>query len=93
MKEDRPNSGAGSKTDWRGLFLLSQLGVSILIPPLVFFWGAYWLTQHKGVGYWIYLPALILGIGTAFSSAKRLVTPLLRPRTAQRDETDRTDRR
>ncbi len=93
MKEDRPNSGAGSKTDWRGLFLLTQLGISVMVPPVLCLLGANWLVRRFGVGLWIYIPALILGIGSAYTSAKRLVTPLLRPRGGPGGGSDKADRR
>jgi|GEM_PF-1255580 len=93
MKKDRPTSGSGTKIDWRGLFLLTQLGISVMVPPVMCLLCASWLTRRFDLGAWIYFPAIVLGIGAAYTSAKRLVTPLLHPRTAQREDADKTDRR
>lgn len=42
---------------------LTQLGLSVLLPPVLCLWLAWWLVDAKGAPYWIYLPALVLGLG------------------------------
>jgi hypothetical protein len=32
-------------------------------PPVLALLFAWWLTTHTGVGAWVYIPAVILGIG------------------------------
>ncbi len=66
--------GAAKRLDrnhWRrivkDLSWLTQFGVSLCVPPVLFLLGAWWLTQH-GFGAWVYIPALVLGLGTSASS-------------------------
>lgn len=67
------------KTDWRGLILLSQLGISIMVPPVISLMAAKWLCERFSLGSWVYFAAVVLGIGSAYTSAVDLVRPLLRP--------------
>lgn len=52
----------------RDLSWLSQFGFSVALSPVLFLLGAHWLVQNIGFGAWVYLPALILGLGTSASS-------------------------
>ncbi len=47
---------------------LTQLGFSIAAPILLCLLGAWWLREKLGVGAWVFLPAIILGVGGAASS-------------------------
>ncbi len=44
---------------------LTQLGVSITVPPLLCAFGAYWLIAHVGLPAWLMIPALVLGLGAS----------------------------
>ena len=66
------------KTDWRGLYLLTQLGISVMVPPVLSLMAANWLVERFSLGYWVYLVAIFLGIGSAFTSAVDLLRPLWR---------------
>jgi len=85
MKKD-PKGSSPRKTDWRGLFLLTQLGFSVLVPPVLCLWAANWLQRRFSLGAWVWAPALILGLGAAFSSARSLIQPLLKPRPSDEDD-------
>lgn len=49
----------------RELTWLTQLGLSLVIPPFGCALGAWWLTAHAGAPAWIMAPALVLGLGAA----------------------------
>ena len=66
------------KVDWRGLYLLTQLGISIMVPPVISLMAAKWLAGRLELGYWVYPVAVVLGIGAAFTSAVDLIKPLIR---------------
>jgi hypothetical protein len=94
MDQPRPPY-KGSRTDWRGLFLLTQLGFSIMTPPLLFLFLAHWASERFSLGAWIYLVAILVGLTTAFSSARELVRPLCKPSRKQNDDStdSKPDRR
>lgn len=50
------------------LVWVSQLGLSLIMPLLLCMGLCYWLTTQHGVGYWVYLPAFVLGIGAGGAS-------------------------
>ena len=47
------------------LALLTQLGLSIVIPPLLCLFAADWLRNRLDLGLWIMVAALVLGLGGA----------------------------
>lgn len=47
---------------------LTQLGVSVVAPPLLCAGAAWWLYARFGLPAWIMLPALILGFGGSAAS-------------------------
>lgn len=49
----------------QGASYLTQLGLSIAVPIILPLLGAGWLVRRFGLGSWIYLLALVLGLGTA----------------------------
>lgn len=53
----------------KNLVWLSQLGLSILAPPLLCVWGCSWLQTRFGIGSWLMVVGLILGLGASVSSA------------------------
>ena len=52
----------------RELAWLTQLGFSLVTPPLLCAGGAWWLIQARGWPAWVMLPALALGFGGAAAS-------------------------
>lgn len=50
------------------LIWVTQLGLSLMMPLLLFMGLCYWLTTAQGVGSWVYIPGLVLGIGAGCSS-------------------------
>lgn len=55
----------------KGLVWFTQLGVSLVVPVLLFVGGAAWLQLRLGAPGWIMAPAFLLGLGTAGATARR----------------------
>lgn len=53
----------------KNLSMLSQLGLSFITPLLLCLGGSWWLTEHMGVGQWIYFCGFFFGLGGSFSVA------------------------
>ncbi len=68
--------------------LLTQLGLSIVIPPILAVLLASWLQKRFGLGDWVILAAILLGVLSGISSVLSLVWRESR-REAARDEKDR----
>ena len=52
----------------QNLTWLTQLGLSLAVPPILCLVAADWLAKRFGLGEWIFLVAIILGIGGAAST-------------------------
>ena len=52
----------------QSLSYLTQLGFSLVTPPVLFFMLAYYLQNRFDWGGWVWIAAIILGFGGAFSS-------------------------
>ena len=61
---------------WNQIFaqltLLAQLGLSLAMPLLMCLAGCYLLCTRLGIGLWIYLPGMILGLGASFMTAYKV---------------------
>lgn len=53
----------------RGIALVGQLGFSLITPPVVLLCLAHWLQTKYGLGVWVTILALILGLLTSASTA------------------------
>ena len=65
----------------RGIALVGQLGFSLITPPVVLLWLAHLLQSKYGLGVWITIVALILGLLTSASTALQFYRKL----TAKKD--------
>ena len=54
-----------------GLVWFTQLGISLVVPLLLFVGGGAWLVNALGAPMWIMLPAFVLGLGTSGATARR----------------------
>ena len=45
----------------RGVALLTQLGLSVVAPPLLMIWLAQWLQKRFSLGPWVTIAALVVG--------------------------------
>ena len=61
---------------WNQIFaqltLLAQLGLSLAMPLLMCLGACYLLCTRLGVGLWVYLPGMILGLGASFMTAYKV---------------------
>lgn len=65
-------SNKGLNEIFKKLPLVGQLGISLVMPLLLCFLLAYWLTRRFELGGWIYIPALVLGLGASFMTAYKV---------------------
>ncbi len=59
------------------LVWLTQLGLSMLMPPLLCLAGCWWLTNRWGAPGWVYLPGLALGLGAGAVSFQQFSRMML----------------
>lgn len=52
----------------RYLSWLTQVGFSMAAPLILLLLGAHWLVNSRGWGVWVYVAAVVLGIGAGASS-------------------------
>lgn len=57
--------------DLHMLVWLTQVGISVAAPPVVFLLGAVWLRDRFGLGVWCILTALALGIICAVAGLRQ----------------------
>ena len=69
----------------RGIALVGQLGFSLITPPVVLLWLAHWLQTKYGLGVWLTILALILGLLTSASTALQLCRKLTAKRGKDND--------
>ena len=68
----------------RGIALVGQLGFSLITPPVVLLWLAHLLQSKYGLGVWITIVALLLGLLTSASTALQFYRKL----TAKKNKND-----
>ena len=66
--KDRMDKHQILKECMENLALLTQLGVSIAVPPILCLLAANWLRGRLGLGLWIMIVALVLGLGGSASN-------------------------
>lgn len=54
---------------WQGMIYASQLGLSLVAPPVGLSLLALWAQQHFGAGLWAPVVALVLGGGMSIATA------------------------
>ena len=65
------------RTIFRQLSMLSQLGLSLVVPTLLCVFVCYWLTIKLGLGGWIYIPGFILGLGSSAMTAYKFYVSVM----------------
>lgn len=60
------------------LVWVTQLGLSLLLPLVCCMALAFWMTVHWGVGGWIFVPAVLLGLATGAATFRRFAQMWLR---------------
>lgn len=56
----------------RNLTLLTQLGLSLIMPILLCILFCWFLTSQFGIGGWIYIIGIIFGLGGSFMTGYKL---------------------
>ncbi len=58
---------------WNDIFkqlsMLSQFGLTLIIPILMCTGFCWWLTTRFGIGGWVFIPGFIFGLGASFMTA------------------------
>ena len=73
----------------QGITFVGQLGFMIVTPPLVLVYLAYQMQLHFGLGPWIMVLAILIGILSAISSTFSTFYKMLnkkRPASEEKDE-------
>ena len=69
---DAAQNAGGKKSPFfaimQSLSYLTQLGFSLVTPPLIFFFAAYYLQNRFDWGGWVWVAAVIFGFGGAAAS-------------------------
>lgn len=70
--------------------LISQFGLSLIVPLFMCLGGAWLLTEKAGVGLWIYIPAFFFGLGSSFMTAYKFY--LLQNKNTEKEKKDEKKR-
>lgn len=71
---------------WRYLSLISQLAISMITPVLLMIFVCMWLKNKFGLGNWIVMAGMFLGIGSGLSSVWTYLKRFLREGEKQQQE-------
>ena len=71
---------------WRYLTLQSQLAISLLTPCFLMIFICIWLKNRYGLGDWVVLVGLFLGLGSGISSVWVYLKRAIRDAEQQRQE-------
>ena len=67
----------------KGLALLTQLAISIIVPMLLFVFGARYLAKKFAIGEWIIPGAIILGLAVGMMSAWNMIQAMIKQQEKQ----------
>ena len=70
----------------RNLPLVTQFGLSLVLPPILCFFGARWLMDRFGLGSWVLLIAVLLALASIVSAFTQFFCYMLRQ--AEEEERD-----
>lgn len=76
------------ETKWsvlRYLVYFTQFGVTMIVPPVLCAWGAFWLKERFSLGNWMVILGILLGIAIAAVGVRDLMRMTER-KAAQRQE-------
>lgn len=69
---------------FKQLSLISQFGLSLIVPLLMCLGGAWLLNVKAGWGLWIYIPGFFFGLGSSFMTAYKFY--LLQNRNTEKEK-------
>lgn len=62
----------------KNITMVTQFGLSLLMPLLMCLGLCWWLVTKVGLGAWVYIPGFIFGLGSSFMVAYRLYLSVLK---------------
>lgn len=68
------------------LIWLTQLGLSVAAPPVIFIWGAVWLRNTQGWGDWVVWAGVALGVYSAIQGLRGCIKAMARMAKEDRGE-------
>ena len=80
--------GKDSAKVWRYVSLISQVSISMLTPVFMMILFCTWLKDKYGLGNWVIIAGLLLGVGSGFSSIWTYVKRFLREGEKQQQDYD-----
>lgn len=63
---------------YQNILMLSQLGLSFIMPLLLCLVLCWLLTDKAGVGGWVYIPGFFFGLGGSFTTAYKFCLVVLK---------------
>ncbi len=71
---------------YRNILYLTQMGLSMALPPIIALWGARWLQERFELGNWIMIAGIILGVGAMISNLLEYIRMFARRAKAETPE-------
>lgn len=68
------------------LVWLTQLGISVALPPVLLIWLAVWLHKDCGWGQWVLWVGIILGFVLAIDGLRTCLQSMLRMSKGKKEE-------
>ena len=72
--------------------LLTQLGLSLTVPPVLCLLVCSHLADRYGLGSWVYVPGFILGFGSSYVTAWKLYRAQMKKEKKKEKERDSFNR-
>lgn len=63
---------SNTKMVFKHLSLIGQLGISMIAPILICALICYYVNRKYNIGWWIYIPGLLFGLGASFMTAYKV---------------------
>ncbi len=65
---------------------VTQLGFSVAFPPVAIIWGAVWLRDRFGLGNWVVVAGVVLGLLCAIDGLRSSMKAMLRMTKRKKEE-------
>lgn len=94
LQNDKDNTEIGSRTKKlseiaRNITMIGQLGLSLVVPVLLCMFLCHYLVRRFAVGAWVYIPGLILGIGSSCMTAWKTYQSAVKDSRESEKDSDR----
>ncbi len=71
---------------WTGVCMVGQLGLDLIMPVILCMLLAYYLDSKFGLGIFVYLPALVLGLAAGVTNFKKFYHKIVMKDVEKRNE-------